>query len=176
MSAIIKKLLGGQGYPISRISEAADAVIQNPDLFREVFAGMFVNHPDLSVRCADVIERVTAIQPELLEPFKLDLLKLAHEATDHALRWQLVLLLPRLWLVPDDYDSIFEVFDLYLQDENEVVRMYSMEALARLSRKEKVLHLRGLKVLEDLKENPNLIMRLRAERLYKNLRELEDIP
>lgn len=176
MSAIIQKLLGGEGYPIGRISEVAEAVMQNPDLFREVFAGMFVNHADLSVRCADVIERVSAQQPELLDPFKLDLFKLAHETQDHALRWQVVLLLPRLWLVPEDYDAVFEVFDLYLQDENEVVRMYSMEALARLSRKEKVLRLRGLKVLEDLKEHPNIIMRLRAEKLYKNLRELEDIP
>ncbi|MER2532722.1 MAG: hypothetical protein ABTR54_14155, partial [Candidatus Competibacter sp.] len=55
---------------MGRANEVVSRVLKEPDLFDTLISGMLLNDPVLRMRCADVVERVTAIHPEYLLPYK----------------------------------------------------------------------------------------------------------
>lgn len=69
MKPILDELIGGDRRSIGRANEVADQVKQHPELFREVFNGLRHSDPVVRMRAADVIEKVTQSDPELLDGY-----------------------------------------------------------------------------------------------------------
>lgn len=69
MSDILEKLRGGDLRSIGRANEVAQEVENKPALFESLFSGLFDDEPVVRMRSADVIEKVTKNNPELLSGY-----------------------------------------------------------------------------------------------------------
>lgn len=70
MTDLQRLLSGGDRRSIGAANQVVPMVLAEPALVAQVFAGFTSDDPVVRMRCADVAEKVTAQQPELLQPYK----------------------------------------------------------------------------------------------------------
>ena len=75
-------LAGGDRRSIGRSDHVAAVVRGKPELFPELITGLWSKNPVIRMRTADAVEKVTRKKPELLTPYKKELLGLMAEAKD----------------------------------------------------------------------------------------------
>ena len=97
---ILLLLRGGDRRTIGRADEVVAIVSKDPGLFPELIAGLWSEDSLVRMRAADAAEKVTRENPELLRPYKKELLGLMAEAGEQELRWHLAAMVPRLPLNP----------------------------------------------------------------------------
>ena len=79
---LLALLAGADRRSIGRADEVSGMVLKRPALFPELMAGLWNADPVVRMRAADVAEKVSRKQPELLQPFKAELLGLLREASE----------------------------------------------------------------------------------------------
>jgi hypothetical protein len=84
------------------------------------------------MRTADAVEKVTRKKPELLTPYKKELLGLMAEAKDAELRWHLAAIVPRLPLNSKERQRVASALELYLADRSSIVKTFALQGLADL--------------------------------------------
>lgn len=95
---LLALLAGGDRRSIGRADEVAAAVLQSPGRFPQLMTGLWSTNSLVRMRAADAMEKISREKPELLCPYKKELLGLIHEAKDKEVRWHLALMAPRLAL------------------------------------------------------------------------------
>src|SRR5215831_10208992 len=95
---ILALLAGGDRRSISRSDAVAAAVSKNHALFSTLMQGWWSEDPLVRMRAADATEKITRKHPDLLCPYKKELLILMSEAEQQELRWHLAAMVPRLQL------------------------------------------------------------------------------
>jgi hypothetical protein len=95
-------LKGADRRSIGRANEVAALVLREPQQFPELIGLLWSDDPVLRMRAADAAEKVTVKRPELLSPYKRELLGLLAEAEQIELRWHLAAMVPRLALSADE--------------------------------------------------------------------------
>jgi len=92
-------------------------------------------HTDARIcaRAADAVEKVTRKQPELLEPFKKELLVLAAKTTQKGVQWHLAQIMPRLSLTQREWRRAVKIVREYLNSESAILRTSALQALFELS-------------------------------------------
>src|SRR5262249_29601027 len=93
---ILRLLKGGDGRSIGRADEVAAAVSKNLAMFPELMKGLWSEDPLVRIRAADATEKITRSNPDLLRPYRRELLGLMAEAQQQELRWHLAAMVPRL--------------------------------------------------------------------------------
>jgi hypothetical protein len=81
VNQLIQRLGGGDHRSIGAAAAVVDLVLADPGRFPLVLEGMTDPDPLIRMRCADVVEKVTARRPELLVPYKPELIELAAVAS-----------------------------------------------------------------------------------------------
>ncbi len=71
-------------------------ILGQPKRFPELLECLWCSDPVVRMRASDAAEKISVQRPELLRPFKAELLGLACEATQQEVRWHLALMIPRL--------------------------------------------------------------------------------
>jgi hypothetical protein len=99
---LLVELSGGDRRSIGKSNQVAAVVLSRPDLFSGLLKGMWDEDPLVSMRAADAAEKVSRRRPELLHPFKTELLSLLAEAQSQELRWHLAQMIPRLHLTTEE--------------------------------------------------------------------------
>ena len=130
MHVLLKKLQRGDRRSIGRVEEVVDNVLGTPSLFAELINGLFVADPVVRMRTADAVEKITVDQPELLQPYKRKLIRLAGQTDQQEIRWHMAQILPRLALKPGDRKTIVEIMFTYLNDKSNIVVTFALQALA----------------------------------------------
>jgi hypothetical protein len=78
MHALVKMLAGGDRRSIGRSNEVVAKVLQDarqvPKLLKILFNALASDDEILRMRSAEAIEKITAQRPELLQPFKRNVL------------------------------------------------------------------------------------------------------
>lgn len=137
MHVILKKLSGGDRRSIGRSNEVVADVLarpaQAPKMLKILVGALASPDPVLRMRAADAVEKITAQRPELLQPFKKNLLALAGATTQKEIRWHLALLIPRLKVTPTERAVSVEILFDYLRDRSSIVKTWAMQALADLA-------------------------------------------
>src|SRR5271163_2220629 len=113
---ILPLLQGGDRRTIGRADQVAAIVSGTPKRFPELIAGLWSEDPLVRMRAADAAEKVTRKNPELLRPYKKELLGLMAEATQQELRWHLAAMVPRIALNAKERRAVISVLISYLQD------------------------------------------------------------
>ena len=89
-------LKGGDRRSIGRSDQVAKLVLRAPGRFGKLIECLWNDDPIVRMRAADAAEKVSAVQPGLLKPYKTELLSLLAEAEEIELRWHLAPTIPRL--------------------------------------------------------------------------------
>jgi len=72
-------LSGGDRRSIGRSNEVVKLVLRAPRRFAELLQCLWSDDPTITMRAADAAEKVSAVKPELLKPYKAELLGLLTE-------------------------------------------------------------------------------------------------
>ena len=173
MHAILKKLSGGDRRSIGRSNEiAADVLVrpaQSPRLLKVLIGALTSPDEVLRMRSADAVEKITMQRPELLQPFKKNLLSLAGTITQKEVRWHLAILIPRLKLTATERAVSVEILFDYLRDKSSIVKIFAMQSLADLASTDQKLKSQIRPLLEELTQIGTPAMRARGRKILPKL-------
>jgi hypothetical protein len=121
------------------------------------------------MRAADAAEKVTRERPELLTPFKKELLGLMTEATEQELRWHLAAMVPRLPLNAAERQLAISSLNGYLEDRSSIVKTFALQGLADLARGDPAIQPTVVEILRDATRNGTPAMKARSRKLLLRL-------
>ncbi len=170
MNDILEKLRGGDRRSIGRADEVVGDVLGNPTLFDAVFQGMFNDDPVIRMRAADAIEKITGQHPEYLRPYKTVLLRQIAAVEQQEVRWHVAQMIPRLELSEEEHRQAIEILWGYLDDKSNIVKTFSMQALADLAAEDAVLLPQVIELLEELTGAGSPAVQKRGRKLLKKLK------
>ncbi|NMC47202.1 MAG: hypothetical protein GYA52_10300 [Chloroflexi bacterium] len=149
MNEILEMLQGGDRRSIGRADEVVERVWKNPSDFKFLFQGFYENDPVIRMRTADAVEKITATAPELLIPYKQDLLDLIHQIDQMEVLWHFAQIIPRLHLSPDEMNALYPSMVGYLSHPSAIVKTFTLQCLYDLSLQEPTLLPATISHLQD---------------------------
>jgi hypothetical protein len=158
---------GGDRRSIGRSDEVAELVLGRPGRFKELIECMWNEDPVVRMRAADAAEKASVAKPELLNPYKRELLGLLAEAEQIELRWHLALMVPRLSLTRAERQRAAASLEHYLADRSSIVKTFALQGLTELARTEPTLRGQAKQVLEESLRLGTAAMKARARKLLK---------
>jgi hypothetical protein len=166
---VLLLLRGGDRRTIGRADQVAAIVAKNLRLFPKLIAGLWSADPLIRMRAADAAEKVTRERPELLTPFKKELLGLMTEATEQELRWHLAAMVPRLPLNAAERQLAISSLNGYLEDRSSIVKTFALQGLADLARGDPAIQPTVVEILRDATRNGTPAMKARSRKLLLRL-------
>jgi hypothetical protein len=163
----LNKLTGCDRRSIGKSNEVVADVIRDPSLFEFVFNGMLSDDPLIRMRSADAIEKFTVKHPEYLQPYKEKLIKQVATSEQQEVRWHIAQMISRLELNQEERASVVEILLDYLDDRSNIVKTFSMQALADLAEKDTHLRVQVIPLLEELTRTGSPSMRSRGRKLLQ---------
>ena len=79
MHPLLEKLSGGDRRSIGRSNQVVGDVIADTKLFEVIFDGIMNEDPLIRMRCADAVEKITLLHPELLQKYKKTIIQVLPE-------------------------------------------------------------------------------------------------
>jgi len=166
---IIGLLKGGDGRSIGRADEVAAAVSKNLAMFPVLMKGLWSEDPLVRMRAADATEKITRSNPDLLRPYRRELLGLMAEAQQQELRWHLAAMVPRLELDSKERELVRSLLNSYLEDRSSIVKTFALQALADLAAQQSSIRPGVIEILRQAVRNGTPAMKARSRRLLLEL-------
>lgn len=163
-------LRGNDRRSIGRSNQVVQLVLREPRRFAELIKCLWNDDPLVAMRAADAAEKVTAVKPGLLQPYKAELLGLLAEAEQIELCWHLALMIPRLLLTRAERQRAAAALQRYLEDRSSIVRTFALQGLADLARSDVGLQSQVKELLEKSARTGTAAMKARARKLLKELK------
>jgi hypothetical protein len=161
-------LKGGDRRSLGRTKLVVKLALKNAKLFPQLLECMWSDNPVLRMRVADAAEKISRQKPELLHPFKVELLGLAEESTQQEVRWHLALMIPRLELNSIERRRAVVRLKEYLQDRSSVVKTHALQGLSELAKEDEELLAEVLEVIAEASRNGTAAMKARARQLLSS--------
>ncbi|MFA6972008.1 MAG: helix-hairpin-helix domain-containing protein [Gallionella sp.] len=169
MQAILKMLEGGDRRSIGRSNEVVALVLEKPELFNELVAGITLDDPLLRMRCADAVEKITALHPEKLTPYKRALIEDWSQIEQKQVRWHVAAMLSRLQLTESEQTHVIDILLTYTNDPSSIVKTAAMQSLADIAMRDEKLRPFVLRHIEELSIIGTPVMRARGRHLLETL-------
>jgi len=166
---VLLLLRGGDRRSTGRSDHVAAAVARNPKLFPKLIAGLWSADPLIQMRAADAAEKVTRKHPELLAPFKKELLGLMTEAAQQEMRWHLAVMVPRLPLNAAERHLAISSLNTYLEDRSSIVKTFALQGLADLAQNDSSIRPGVVETLREATRNGTPAMKARSRKLLLRL-------
>jgi hypothetical protein len=175
--SILALLKGGDRRTIGRADQVAAMVCNHPDLFPTLIEGLWSLDPLVRMRAADATEKVTRNHPQMLDPYKKELLGLMAEAEQQELRWHLAAMVPRLTMNRRERQSTIASLNAYLEDRSSIVKTFALQGLADLvqadsARNDPSLRLQVIETLRAATRNGTPAMKARSRKLLLKLQKI----
>jgi hypothetical protein len=154
---------------MSRADQVAAIVGKSPRLFPNLIAGLWSADPLIRMRAADAAEKVTRKHPELLTPFKKELLGLMAESTEQEMRWHLAVMVPRLPLNAEERELAISSLNGYLEDRSSIVKTFALQGLADLAQNDSGIRPGVVETLREATRNGTPAMKARGRKLLHRL-------
>lgn len=168
--SILQLLSGGDRRSIGHSELVVKRILANRRVVRDVVAALFDRSPIVRMRAADALEKVTRSQPQLLTPYKRELLAAAQHIKQQEVRWHIGPMLGRLSLTPWERQRVAKILAAWLRtDSSALVRVFALQALADLSLKDFHIRKQTLQRLRLEKDSESPAVRSRAARLLAEL-------
>ncbi len=158
---------GGDRRSIGHSNQLTALVLEKPESFPELMECLWSDDPVVRMRAADVAEKISAQRPDLLKPFKAELLGLAHETTEAEIRWHLALMIPRLRLTSNERKRAVARLRTFLEDRSSIVKTLAIQGLAALAHEEPALEAEMADLLEQFCRTGTPAMKARSRKLLK---------
>jgi hypothetical protein len=166
---ILALLEGGDRRMIGQAERVAAMVSEDAKLFPGLIAGLWSANALARMRAADAAEKVTRKHPELLQPYKKELLGLMSEAREQELRWHLAVMVPRLLLNAKERQAAASLLEGYLEDRSSIVKTFALQGLADLAEAEPSLREKVVEILGEAARKGTAAMKARSRKLLKHL-------
>jgi hypothetical protein len=166
---VLRLLEGGDRRTIGRADQVAAIVAKSLRLFPKLIAGLWSADPLIRMRAADAAEKVTRKHPELLTPFKKELLGLMTEATEQEMRWHLAAMVPRLPLNAAERELAISSLNGYLEDRSSIVKTFALQGLADLAQNDSSIRPMVVETLREATRNGTPAMKARGRKLLLRL-------
>ncbi|UCG25426.1 MAG: hypothetical protein JSW55_05385 [Chloroflexota bacterium] len=170
---ILSKLSGGDRRSIGHVDEVIADVQAEPALFDALFWGMRDEDPLVRMRTADAVEKLSAAEPGLLQPYKNALLTEIAPVRQQEVRWHMAQMLPRLNLSPAERRQAMAILRGYLDDRSKIVKTFAMQAMADLALQQPDLKPEVIPLLRQLTETGSPAMQSRGRKLLSTLDEAD---
>lgn len=144
-------------------------VLREPRRLPQLIGQLWSDDSVVWMRAADVAEKISAKNPDLLKPFKAELLGLLVEAEQKEL-WHLAQMIPRLLLTKKERQHAAEGLRRYLKDTSSIVKTFALQGLTDLARAETSLLPEIIENLEAAERAGTPAMKARARKLLKTFR------
>lgn len=162
-------LRGSDPRSLAGVTRVIDEVLHERAELREVVDALEHDDAIVRMRAADALEKLTREDPELLEPFREALLRLARTTPQASLRWHLAQMVPRLALATAERRAMVTVFRGYLDDPSAIVRSSAMQAITEFAIVDRTLRRSVLALLRKIVETGTPAMRVRGGKLLQVL-------
>ena len=172
MANILSKLRGGDRRSIGKVSEVVATVQKKPDLFKDLVTGLFDEDPVVRMRAADAMEKISLDNPQSLQPFKTELIRLAQQTQQQELRWHTAQMIPRLKLTSKETATVTDIFFEYLNDKSKIVVTFAMQALSDLALKRAEASARVIRAIEKLSRTGSPAIQSRGKKLLLKLKRI----
>jgi hypothetical protein len=169
---ILLLLEGGDRRSTGRSDQVASIVAKDPKLFSKLIAGLWSADPLMRMRAADAAEKVTRGHPQLLRPYKKELLGLMAEATQQELRWHLAVMVPRLPLNAGERLLVISSLVGYLEDRSSIVKTFALQGLADLAHDDSSIQPRVVEILREATRSGTPAMKARSRKLLLRLERI----
>jgi len=170
MHPLLQKLAGTDRRSIGKANEVVAEAVADPSLFGVLFNGMLVDDPVLRMRCADAVEKISALHPEYLRPYKKKLIQQVSKIAQQEVRWHVAQLFSRVALTAKERHAVVDILAEYLKDESKIVKTFSMQALADIAERDDELRGPIIKQLEKLTRTGSPAMKTRGKKLLAKLK------
>ncbi len=169
MHALLQSLSGGDRRSVGESNRAVSSVLENPELIGVLFEGVESSDPVLRMRCADAIEKITAIRPKHLVPFKKGLLNRLSRVERQEVRWHVASMLARLPLTKTEENTVVNLLLSYTNDRSSIVKTMSMQVLADIALRSSRLLPEITQHIKELAVIGTPAMKARSKKLLKAL-------
>jgi hypothetical protein len=171
MKGLLRMLEGGDRRSVGRVDEVVAAVRRDLGRFAELFEGMLVDDEVVRMRAADAAEKLTVENPELLAPFKARLLGEVAHIDQQEVRWHLAQMIPRLELNSRQRTKAIRVVTSWLGDRSNIVKTFSMQALADLAADDAKLRARVVATMVRMTAEGSPAVKSRGRKLLAKLQQ-----
>ena len=144
-------------------------VSKNLQLFPKLIVGLWSKDPLVRMRAADAAEKITRRNPELLTPYRKELLGLLGETVDQELRWHLSVMVPRLSLNSNERKRAISLLNSYMQDRSSIVKAFALQGLADLARDDASIRSTVIEILREATRSGTPAMKARSRKLLYEL-------
>jgi len=172
MHQLLQQLTGGDRRSIGNVEDVIRDVKATPALFGVLLDGLAANDPLVRMRSADAIEKISAHQPELLQPFKKLIIRLAGQTRQQEVRWHVAQIIPRLALTIREKSRVADILFDYLDDGSKIVITFSLQALSDLAIEDKRLRPRVVQVFKEFTASGSPAIKSRGRKLLDKISRL----
>ena len=126
-------LQGGDRRSIGHADAIAFTVLREPACCRELWECLADADPVVRMRAADALEKVSRTRPDLLFPYKKELLARSVDDGTAEVRWHLVVMISRMKLsLAETKATINHLTQLIEEDPSRLVKVMSLQAAVDL--------------------------------------------
>jgi HEAT repeat protein len=166
---VIALLSGGDRRSIGRSNEVVCAVWEHPERFPALFAAILHHDPVVRMRAADAVEKLTAMNPDLLAPYKGQLLGVVAALSQAEIRWHVAQMIPRLPLTAREKRQAVAILSGYLEDKSRIVQANAVDALAMLAQHDPRLCSTVTPLIERKAKIGSAAVQTRAQKVLQRL-------
>jgi HEAT repeat protein len=135
MNQILQWLSGGDLRSDGMSNEAAEFILENPQLFDELFDGLKSENDVIRSRTADALEKVARGKPELFINRLPELINSAKNDQVAMVKMHLAMILGHLVVCDEKIEEIVSALLILLGDESAFTRSWSIVSLCILGKK-----------------------------------------
>ena len=133
-------LTGNDLRSIGKSNEVVALVTSNPELFDEVFDGIFHEDKVIRARCADAVEKVAKRFPEYIQKKKKIIIKNLDKFNQKEVVWHIAMMLGYLKLTKKEVDKSFNQLYKWLNESDSIiVKVACMQTMADFAMKNNLL-------------------------------------
>jgi hypothetical protein len=165
MHPVLAALKGGDRRSIVKSNDVVARVLNDPTLFDVLVSGMLLRDPLLRMRCADAAEKITAIHPEYLVPYKSLLLKSLSKIEQQEMQWHVAPMLVRLPLSAREQKAVVDILLAQMNSRSSIVKTLAMQALFDLAMRYPALQPLALRHIRELTVIGTPAMKARGKKL-----------
>ena len=177
MNKLLKQLTGDDLRSDGRANEVAKETLQNPQLLDKLIEGLDSTNKVVRARTAHALERISRINPEILEEYLPRFISSANEDDVPMVKWHIAMLLANIPLSKNWRKEAITTLVRLLKDESNFVKSWAISSLAILGRKNKSDRRKIMNNIKPLKDHSSASIRTREKTALKILRnEDEPIP
>ena len=167
---MLDKLRGGDLRSIGRSNEVVAELKENPMLIEKIFPGLHDRDPVLKARAADVIEKATRKNPELLLNHKREIISILKKEKQQEVCWHIAQMIPRFKYTPNEEGLVIHALNNYLSHKSKIVRVSALEALTDLAQKNESIREEVISTLRCHTETGSPAVQARGRKLLQRLK------